>query len=479
MADQKSKVDAAVLDSCMQTYNIDELKAARKGDSDLIFPTSAAEMGGKTEFEFEQLYIKNKLPYTESEVNQTAPTHYFSVSTCAASEAAYRNYVQVVKPNMDKYFEKLQNFDPEKLKFVVSGAMTKNIDMGWVSIAMLPAQQAMQQSTSAIDAQIGSAGFEGVEFDFSLAGIKKFYATYQNFNFNKSLESMTQRAAFLFVPGAAGIYTTTQGILKPETDMAAAPAEIEIASEKDGQETISSVASSIPGIGGALAKLLSLFFGAALTVAGKIITLTKGAIVGIAPFYIATSAAKILVESLVFIVPMMVTAVVIAWWYIEVFGFMIMIPFAAAYAFGENAKANILQFIIKGFGLAFKPMLIVLSVFLAVKGAAMLESISTGLITAQDLAMMSQANTVLDVAKDQGISMTSPFDGWAQWLGSMLKAGLIQGILFIAVAITKVFFLSAVILKLPGFMLGLMNINAEANGGEAIASKLSTLTKGI
>lgn len=473
LLEQQAQVNGEILASCMETYNIEALKQERNGQSDLIFPSSPSEIG-KSQWEFEQYYVNNKMNAPDAEANQ-APKRFFSVQSCAAAESQLREYTKKA-PALNAYFEKLQDFDVSKLQYVVTGGMNKNITMGWTSIAMLPAQQAMQSQTSMIDTQIGDYGFENVEFDFSVSGFEKLYNSYQNFSFSRAIEGFTQRASFLFVPGATGIYTTFNGVMEGLTSAGAAPAEVTASAAEKAVDAGSKAVSSIPVIGGLLSAGVSIVGGVAVGGAMKFIALGKVILKTIPPFYIATEAAKIMVESLVYIVPMLVAAFVIVWWYIEVFFYMIAVPFAAGYAFGENAKANILQFILKGIGLAFKPMLIVLSVFLAVKGMAMLESITTGMITGQEMAMVAQANTILDKTD---WTMSNPLDGWGEWIGSVMKAGMIQGVLFIAVAITKVILVSTVILKGPGFFLGLFNVNAESNGSEAIASKISTVTKGI
>lgn len=467
LLEEQANVNKAILDSCMQSYDIAALKELRKGESDLIFPSSPSEVG-KSRYEFEYSYVLN-----HSDINDRQS--HFSTETCAAAEGAYRDYL-VQKPKLESYFKKLTDFSQEKLRYVVSSGMQKNITMGWTSIALLPAQQAMQSQTSMIDSQIDKSGWDNVEFDFSESGFEKLYNSYQNFSFSRTVESMTQRAALLFVPGAPGIYTTFNGVSEALVSIAAAPAETVASGSEKAVSAAASAVNSIPVIGGLLSAGVSIVGGVAVGGAMKFIALGKVVLKNIAPYYVATEAAKIMLQSLVYIVPMLVTAVVIAWWYVEVFAYMVMIPFAAAYAFGENAKANILQFLVKGVGIAFKPMLIVIAVFLAVKGAALLESISNGMITTQELAMVSQANAVLDKTD---LSLNNPLAGWGEWLGSVMRAGMIQGVLFIAVVIAKIFFISGVILKLPGFMLGLFNINSDGNGGEAIAQKISTVTKGI
>lgn len=473
LLEQQAQVNAEIMTSCMETYNIEALKQARKGKSDLIFPASAAELG-ESQWDFEQYYVNNKMNAPDAEASQ-APKRYFSVESCAAAEGQLRDYAK--KANvLNGYFEKLQNFDTSKLQYVVTGGMKKNITMGWTSVALLPAQQAMQSQTSMLDTQLDRSAWDNVEFDWSLSGLEKFYNSYQNFSFTRTIESMTQRAAFLFVPGANGVYTTTSGYMDAAVSFAAAPVERIAATAEKGSDAVKTALNAIPVAGPILAAIVGGLGGIATWGLTKIIALSKLAMIKMGPFYLATEAAKIMIESLVYIFPMLVTAFVIVWWYVEVFLYMIAVPFAGGYAFGENAKANIIQFIIKGIGLAFKPMLIVLSVFLAVKGMAMLESITTGMITTQEMAMVAQANTILDKTE---WSIGSPLDGWVQWIASVLRAGMIQGVLFIAVAITKVILVSSVILKGPGFFLGLFNINVESNGSEAIASKISTVTKGI
>ncbi|MDD3596172.1 hypothetical protein [Sulfuricurvum sp.] len=466
LLEEKANVDKAILDSCMQSYNIVELKELRKGESDLIFPSSPSEVE-KSRSEFEYDYVLHRADQYESGSN-VRPS-YFSVETCAAAESAYRDYL-IQKPKLEAYFNKLTDFNPEKLQYIISSEMQKNIAMGWTSIALLPAQQAMQSQTSMLDTQLDKSAWDNVEFDLSITGFEKLYNTYQNFSFSRTIESMSQRAALLSI---INIYPTISGFMEGAVGIAAAPAEKVAAMSEKGSDAIKASLNSIPIAG----PILGAIVGGLTWGVGKSIALVKLAMIKMGSFYLATEAVKIMLQSLVYIIPILVTALVIAWWYVEIFAYMIMIPFAAAYALGENAKANILQFIVKGIGIAFKPMLIVIAVFLAVKGAALLESISNGMITTQELAMMAQANTVLDNTHFSMID--SPMAGWGQWLSSAMKAGMIQGVLFIAVVIIKIFFISGVILKLPGFMLGLFNINSESNGGEAIAQKISTVTKGI
>ncbi len=474
IADEKAQVNANILQSCTQTWRVDEFKKLSKS-SDMMFSATPQTLKMPI-YDFEMNYIKNKSAYTDEELDAKPADAWFDIETCITAEKAYRSYIKD-STKRQAYFQTILDFSPEKVKYVVEKSLQKNIDMGWTSIALLPAQQAMQNQESTIDSQMDKSGwdnvnYKGVDYDFSNAPadvrtITSLATQTGNFSLSNTIESMTQRSAFLFVPGATGIYETFKNILDGTTSLATAPAEI----AATGTEAIA-------GGGGWLSKIpfLSDLVDAGSAMVLKIMEIGKKVIYTIAPFYIATEAAKILIESLVYIVPLLVAGVVIAWWYVEVFGYMIMIPFAAGYAFGENAKANIIQFILKGFALAFKPMLIVLAVFLAVKAAAVLEQITGGMISAQEMVMVAHANTVLDNTE---LSLTSPLAGWGQWLASTMRAGLIQGALFIALAIVKVFLQAGVILKFPSFALGLLNINADGGGGEAIASKISVMTKGI
>lgn len=474
LANEQASINAGILQSCTETWRVDELKKYSKS-SDLMFSATPQKLQ-KSVSEFEMQFIKNKMPYTEEEYDKKPPQSWFTIETCGEAEKAYRTYLKAA-PKRQKYFESVLDFNPQKVKFVVESSMSKNITLGWTSIALLPAQQAMQSQKNTIDAQMDKsawdkANYKGVDYDFTNAPadvdtIKALATETGNFSISQTIESMTQRAAFLFVPGATGIYTTFKGLMEGVTNIATSSIQI-AASTTEAMASGDGWLSKIPGVAEIVRGGSKMIL--------KVIDLGRSAIYNIVPFYIATEAAKIMIESLVYIIPLLVSGVVIAWWYVEVFGYMIMIPFAAGYAFGENAKANIINFIVKGFGLAFKPMLIVLGVFLAVKAAAILEQITGGMISAQEMMMVSQANTVLD---NTHWNLSNPLDGWGSWLASTMRAGLIQGVLFIALAIIKVVLMSSVIMKFPGFILGLMNINADTNAGESVASKISIMTKGI
>lgn len=475
IAEQKALINAQILQSCSETWRVDELRKYAKS-SDLMFSVTPQKLN-KSVFEFEQQFIKNKMPYTEEEYDLAAPTSWFTIETCGEAEKAYRNYLSAA-PKMDKYFETINNFSPDKVKVVIDKSMQKNITMGWTSIAMLPAQQAMQNQQSKIDAQLDksawdNANFKGIDYDFSNAPadvktIQAIATETGNFSIATGLESITQRAAFLFVPGTTGMYQVFNKVTEGAVDLVTATLQIAASTTEaiaNGEGWLSKIPFVAEVAGGGATALL------------KAIQIGRSVISTFVPYYLATEASKIIIESLVYILPLLVAGAVIAWWYVRVFAFMIAIPFIAAAAFFESGKVRIMNFVLKAFGLAFEPMLIVLAVLLAVFGASFLESITAGMITAQEMAMVSQANTVYDQTEWNLID--APLAGFGAYIASVIKAGLIQGVLFIGLVIIKVGFISSVIVKLPGYVLGLLEVNDGENPGEAITNKMNTLTKGL
>lgn len=475
VAEQKALMNAQILQSCSETWRIDELKKYSKS-SDMMFSVTPQKLN-KSVYEFEAEFVKNKLPYTEEEYSQAAPSSWFTIETCAEAEKAYRNYLTAA-PKLDKYFESINNFSPEKVKVVVDKSLQKNITMGWTSIALLPSQQAMQNQKSTIDAQIDkspwdNSDFKGIDYDLSNAPadvrtIQAIATETGNFSIRPALESMTQRAAFLFVPGTTGMYQVFNKVTEGAIDLVTSGLQIAASTTEaiaNGEGWLSKIPFVAEVAGGGATALL------------KAIQIGRSVISTFVPYYLATEASKIIIESLVYIIPLLVAGAVIAWWYIRVFGWAIASPFIAAAAFSESGKARIINFVIKGFALAFEPMLIVMAVMLAVFGSTMLENITAGMITTQELAMVAHANTVYD--QTEWSLLDAPLAGFGAYLASVIQAGLIQGVLFIGLVIVKVGFISTVIAKFPGYVLSLLEVNDGENPGEAISSKINTLTKGL
>ncbi|MCL4431496.1 MAG: hypothetical protein M1300_04150 [Epsilonproteobacteria bacterium] len=440
--DQKGEVYAGILNSCVETWDIDKLRQYKSTKSNIMFPSSAQSMN-KTDWEFETEFLKSSALNTGSENVSGLPNSYFSIGTCAAAESAYKEYA-AKKKTREAFFQKVIDFNPSDIKAIAVSRMNTNISYGWISVALLPAQQAMaNDAPTQIEKNIDKSPWDKVGGDFkSLDGVKTFAKELENFDITRTIDSYGQRFAFMIIPGVSGIFDAAKSALVSIVDLLFMPVESLLTATKDGADAVSLANFVIPGGTNAAAGAS----GGAL----KAISAVKSSLTNIGAFYLATGAGKMIIESLVYLSMVAITGLAIALWYFEVLKYSIVLPFVSLYAFGENVRTNILQFVIQGIGIALKPALIVICVLAALQVGAFFESITSGLITKQDLMLMAKTDATLAATE---FGWSNPLAGWGEWLISAMNKSLILGILFIVTAVTKVWLMIYIVLKGPGLFL--------------------------
>lgn len=438
--DQQGEIYAGILNSCVETWDIEKLREYRSTKSNTMFPASAQSMN-KNDWEFETEFLKSSALNTGAENVSGLPNSYFSVGTCAAAESAYKEYASK-KKSREAFFQKVIDFNPSEIKAIAVSRMNTNISYGWVSVALLPAQQAMaNEAPTQLDKNLEKSAWDNVDLK-SVDGVKSLAKQLENFDISRSIDHYSQKFAFMMVPGVSGIFDASKSMLVTLTDLMMSPVEASLEALKTGAETSNIVTFFIPGAANLTAG------GTAFAL--KAIATVKGALSTTGAFYLATGAGKMIIESLVFLSMVAVTGLAIALWYFEVLKYTIVLPFVSLYAFGENARTNILQFVIQGIGIALKPTLIVICVLAALQVGDFFESITAGLITKQDLMLMSKANATLAATE---LGWSNPLAGFGDWLVSVMNKSIIMAILFIVTAVTKVWLMIYIVLKGPGLFL--------------------------
>ncbi len=111
----------------------------------------------------------------------------------------------------------------------------------------------------------------------------------------------------------------------------------------------------------------------------------------------------------------MASLMVIGWYYISVFIYFLISPFIIVYALSQRQTDTIKDFLIRGVSLAFKPLLIILSVVVAVLAVDLFN----------DLSIMIYNNNfglLIDIVKDK-TSMANPLDWFFMFLKGLLNVG--------------------------------------------------------
>lgn len=460
--DKKAQVNEAILSSCMQTYDTEAFKSYKNQKTSNIFPKSPSDLE-KSDWDFENEFVKQSA--LNSGANEDSKNSYFSIQTCASAEAAYKKY-KVEKPKRDAYFKKILDFSPEKIHVATVRTMKTNISMGWISVALLPAQQALMNETpSNLDKSTYQSAFDKID----MSSIESLASSYTNFDFTRTMDSLAQRFSYFLVPGVSGIFDASKNLLSSTIDMAFTPVEASLTAVRDAATTPNIVTFIIPGA----ASVVTGTTGAAL----KTLSNVKSVTANTGAFYIAAGAGKMIVESLVYLVIVAVSGLTIAMWYFEVLVYTVSLPFAVLYAFGANARENVTEIVVKGVGIALKPSLIVISILAATQVGSFFESITTMLITKQDLMLMSHAKAVF---QNSEWSIANPLHGFSTWLSSTINHGLIEGVLFIVTAAAKIYLMAMIILKGPGTFLELFGRHIDTSSAvESISSKQSNYAKSI
>lgn len=460
--DQKAQVYESILTSCMQTYETDLFSDYKPQKTSNIFPKSVSELG-KSDWDFENEFVKQSV--LNSGEGADMQSSYFSVETCSMAEAAFKKY-KIEKKQRDAYFKSITSFSPEKIHVAVTKSMNSSISMGWVSVALLPAQQAiMNTAPSNLDKNTYQSAFDKID----MSSVDSIAASYNNFDFTRTMDSLAQRFAYFLVPGVPGIFDASKSLLGSTIDMIFTPVEATLVATKDAASTGNIVTFIIPGAANAVTGTT----GAAL----KTISNVKSVMSNTGAFFIAAGAGKMIVESLVYIAIVAIAGVTIAMWHFEVLVYTVSSPFVSLYAFGAHARENIQEFAIRGVGIALKPALIVISVLAAVYVASVFESITTMLITKQDLMLMEHAKAVFSATE---FSWSNPLAGFGTFLGSTINHGLIEGVLFIITAAAKIYLMFTIIVRGPGMFLEHFGRHVDASSAmESIASKQSNYSKSI
>jgi hypothetical protein len=350
--DQKGSVNEAILSSCMQTYKTELFAEYKSQKTSNIFPKSPSELG-KSDWEFANEFLNQSA--FNSGANEDSKDSYFSIQTCSNAEVAYKKY-KIEKKQSDAYFQRILDFSPEKIHAAAVKSMNTNISMGWISVALLPAQQAlMNDRPSNLDKNTYQSAFDKID----MSSVDSIASSYSNFDFTRTMDSFAQRFAYFGVPGVLGIFDASKSLLSSTIDMIFTPVEATLVAAKDAATTTNVVTFIIPGA----ANAVSGTTGAAL----KTILNVKSVMANTGAFFIAAGAGKMIVESLVYLVIVAISGLTIAMWYFEVLIYTISVPFVALYVFGGHARENVLEFVIKGVGIAVKPALIVVAILAAIQ----------------------------------------------------------------------------------------------------------------
>lgn len=434
----------AILQQCIQSYRVNDLMMAigdAKGGGKRYFPTdeSMVKMGD------EDVYSRYLLPA----VSQDGV--YMSLTTCGKAEEQYRS---LVKRSADLQYKIDAAKDirfQEKYTSSAKQIVQDTTSAGWIGVAMLPVHHFIangvgqqiekkmhptkykeeeqapdcegEWTLSNFPEKIGCK-VEQLENFLDPFGVKKAIET---LSFDEFVESVSQRAPLLMIPGVTNLGEYIYKMFD---------------------------SSNIPFIG------------------------TFGAILG---FFISTEVSIIILQNLPFIVLIPAISIVIALYHAEVFFYSVTIPYVAAYAFSRDQWGHLVKHAVRGIMIALKPAMIVISVYASVYVSDVITGMSSNMIQKQSAILMSRAHTeyqtvdFLDSVKNSlgklkpiavetsyvdGINISGGgiFENAINYLTGEVTVFLIQGFLYLIMAVIQVYIVIKIIVSGPVMMMEMFGV---------------------
>ncbi|MDD3465685.1 MAG: hypothetical protein PHE67_00930 [Campylobacterales bacterium] len=429
---------AKVLVGCSEQYYIDDLKTRQKEPTGFIFPTTYDEVGSTDEYDFNANFLK------QTNTGAVEATPHYSLTTCAQSERAYVELAKQKNIN-DATIAAAKNVDIKPAVDNNEKLLRLSYEQGWTSVALLPASRAMSKGTSDIQKNIDKSAMDNVQLSGHQTGhsfdFKGLVAQMKNFDLQRTADALGGRMAFMAVPGAQGYYQSIRDNGKAVIDLMALPVELPILAGGKAAENAGVVGQvvSFGGVGTAAASSAS-------AVALKTIDVGKNLAANFIAYYAATEIAKAAVENLVYLVIIGVAGLAIAFYFFEVLYYSLALPFGFIYAFQDNQRVKAIGFLIKGVKIATKPILLVISIMVAMYVADIFHSITFQLIEIQNNMLISQASSIYEKTE---WSWSNPLAGLATLFASTIKNAIIHGSLLIIAALAEVYLISKIIISGP------------------------------
>lgn len=451
-----------ILHQCIQSYKVNDLAMAigdKKGGGKRYFPTteSMVKMGE------EDVYSR----YLQPGVNQEDV--FVSLTACGKAEQEYRDLVTKKLSLQEKINAGRDTKFQEKYTSSAKQAVQDTTKAGWIGVAMLPVHHFIAQgvgrnieskaSPSAKKEVEESKDCSKMEMSFSDPFAKigcyleqlseftvpvKLYEKVSSISLDDYMQAVAQRSALMIVPG---VYPVAEAIFK----------------------LINGI--PIPGSG---------FFAAIIS------------------FYAASELGMEVIQNLPFLVLIPAISIVIAMYYAEVFLYSITIPYVAAYAFSRDQWGHLVKHAVRGIMIALKPAMIVISVYAAIYVSDVVSGISKDMINKQTSILMAdnsakhQTVSIMDSIKNsvnlinEGASAGPNIyeNGGIAFSGFMGKFTIyiIQGFLFIIMAVVQVFIVIKIIISGPAMimeMFGVRETDMASQMTESIASRGQKYEGGI
>lgn len=459
-----NEANMEVLNQCINTYRVEDLKMAKVSSGGQIFPDTLDGLSGS--FDAHKRYLKD----------ESKPL-YISLDSCGKAEKSYRSGSEELK-NIMKYLNEHKTVDIDK-KIITHASVSMNDikSHGWVGIVSMPINYFVANKLGDSPSQAGTSRKEidkAVEksqandcsnkdgWSYIACAIKKFgevllpsYVVYLIEEYDKvSIDSVlattAQRASYALFPGVDTITTMFGNIFS---------------------------AMSIVG------KSIGTMFG----------------------FLVATDLASAMIDYLPFLVIIPVVSIAIAMYYAEVLIYTVTIPFMIVYAFSKDAWGRLMEHAARGLVLALKPAMIVISVFVAIFVADTVKSISTGMIKNQTAVLMKDMGkqagglTIKEVAAStiekfnkggygnqndtvnrEVMTMNAESKVVKMFMGKFVIY-FIQGLLHIAMSIVTVFIVAKIIVSGPSMIMSMFG-KREADfmeQAEQFSSRIARYAPGL
>lgn len=452
-----------ILHQCLQSYKVNDLMMTigdKKSGGKRYFPTDEASV----QIGEENVYSR----YLQPTVNQEDV--YMSLPTCGKAEQEYRTLVSKKQELQEKIDSAKDTQLQERYTVSSKQIIADSTKAGWIGIAMLPVHhfvtngvgQKIKNKASPVAKKEVEETKECPEGEWTMSNtfeklgcyvekisdyvipMKSVYDKISAVSLDDYMQAVAQRSALMVVPGVPTVFEVIYKMIN---------------------------GIPIPGSG---------FFGS------------------IVAFYASSELGMSVIQNLPFLVLIPAISIVIAMYYAEVFLYSITIPYVAAYAFSRDQWGHLVKHAVRGIMIALKPAMIVVSVYTALYVSDVVSNISSNMIQKQTAILMAdneakhQTVSIMDSIKNSvnlinENAATGPNiyeNGSIAFGGFMGKFTIymIQGFLFIIMAVVQVFIVIKIIISGPAMimeMFGVRETDMASQMTESVASNAKKYEGGI
>ena len=281
-------------------------------------------------------------------------------------------------------------------------------------------QKNLSSGATKLDKRLADSAHDNTDFGGHQTGhsfdFKKFFEQFENIDFSKTISSTSQGLVLVgFVPGGEQIYNLT----------------------KSFSNGVINVITAIPQ---SLVNVGTKGSGDTLFENGKT------AVSSIVSFYIAQDIMQFIVDNLPLIVLLVIGCISVSLYLFELLTYTLSVPFAIVWSFSPHSKEKIMEFIGKGLAVAIKPVLIVISIVAATEIVDFYRELITPNLSTLTASLDGATKAKLAATE---WSLSAPLAGLGSYIFSLMKNGILSGIVYIVSLVAETWLASKLIISGP------------------------------